>query len=329
MRPNYKDYYQVLGVPRTATEKDIKSAYRKLARKYHPDVNPGDRSAEERFKEISEANEVLCDPQKRSAYDKFGDQWKAFSQNGGPPPGHPGAPTPGAGPNFGGFRFNTAGFGPGAGPGGLEELFKTLFGDAGFGQSDFDPESGFSPPGQGGRAVESELQISLEDAHSGGTHGLTLSVPTGRYDLNRGGKSEEVRRLDVRIPAGIGDGQKIRLAGKGIGGGDLFLTIRVAPHPRFERRGDDLVTEVPVPHTRAALGGEVSVPTLRGPAVTIRLPAGTQSGQSLRIPGQGMPRLKGGGAGDLLARVKITVPKTLTDRERELLQELAALAGNP
>ncbi len=317
MGPSYKDYYATLGVAKTALEKEIKAAYRKLARKYHPDVNPGDAGSEAKFKEVSEAYEVLSDPEKRKQYDQYGDQWKAYSQA---PGGFPGGASPGGFP--GGTRVEFGGSGMGAG--GLDEMLRSLFGDpGGFGSK----SSGFGGAPRGAQDIEHELTITLEEAFLGTARSLSLSVPSGRYDPGRGAPSETVRRVEVKIPAGIGDGQKLRLSGQGIRGGDLHLTVRVRSHATFERRGDDLYVDIPVPFTQAALGGEVSVPTIKGARLSARLPAGTQSGQALRLSGQGMPRLKGGGAGDLYARIKITVPRNLTERQQELLTELAALEG--
>ena len=302
MAPSYKDYYKTLGVSKTASEKEIKSAYRKLARKWHPDVNPGSKAAEDRFKEISEANEVLSDKEKRTKFDQFGDQWEAYSHAGAAPQGSPGG-APGNG-----YRVE---YGGGA-PGNLNDLFASLFG----GMDGRQP--GGRPAPQRGQDIKAELSIRLEHAFHGVTRSLTLTVPGG-----------ETRRVEVKVPAGIADGQKLRLAGQGASGsggaGDLQLTIRVAPHSTFERKGDDLSVEVPMPYFRAALGADLSVPTLSGGRLTVKLPAGSQGGQALRLAGQGMPQLKGGGRGDLYARIKVTVPKTLTERQRELLAELAAL----
>ena len=324
MGPSYKDYYATLGVPKTATEKEIKAAYRKLARKHHPDVNPGNKGAEDKFKEISEAHEVLGDADKRKKYDQYGDQWKAYSQGGFPG----GAAGPGGFP--GGQR---ADFGGGF-PGDLSDLFSTLFaeqfrqgGTPGGSQRtrttiNFgDPFGAPQPPAS--RDLESELRLTLEEAYNGGTKGISIQVPTGRYDLDRGGRSTELRRVDVKVPAGVGEGQKIRLAGQGVNGGDVMLTVRLMANSTFERKGDDLIVDVPVPYTTAALGGEMTVPTIAGKTLTVKLPAGTQSGQQLRLTGKGMPKLKESGHGDLYARVKITVPKVLSERERTLLTELA------
>jgi DnaJ-class molecular chaperone len=314
MGPSYKDYYATLGVSKTAPEKEIKAAYRKLARKYHPDVNPGDNNAEAKFKEVSEAYEVLSDADKRKKYDQFGDQWKAYSQN----PGGFGGGFPGGGFPGGGTRVEFGGMG-----GGLEEMLRSLFGDLdGFGGK----ASGFGGATRPGvQDIEHELAITLEESFHGTSRAFSLKVPVGRYDLNKGGPAENVRRVEVKVPAGIADGQRLRLSGQGIGGGDLNLTVRVRPHTTFERRGDDLYVDVPVSYLTAIRGGAVSVPTLKGSRLSATLPAGTQSGQALRLAGQGMPKLKGGGNGDLFARIKLTVPKTLTERQKELIEALAAL----
>ena len=326
MGPSYKDYYATLGVPKTATEKEIKAAYRKLARKHHPDVNPGNKGAEDKFKEISEAHEVLGDTDKRKKYDQYGEQWKAYSQGGFPT----GGPAPGAGGFPGGQRVD---FGGGF-PGDLSDLFSTLFaeqfrqGGAPAGQArgrtvNFGGSDPFTSQQPASRDLESELRLTLEEIYHGGTKGVSIQVPTGRYDLDRGGRSTELRRVDVKVPAGVNEGQKIRLAGQGVNGGDVLLTVRLLTHSTFERKGDDLIVDVPVPYTTAALGGEMKVPTIEGKTLTVKLPAGTQSGQQLRLTGKGMPKLKEGGHGDLYARIKITVPKVLSERERTLLTELA------
>lgn len=335
MNYRYKDYYAILGVSRDATEKEIKQAYRRLARKYHPDVNPGNKSAEEKFKEISEAYEVLSDPEKRRKYDQYGEAWKYYSEQQQQPGGFSGG---------GGWQdLRDLGFG------GLGDLFTTLFGDAFGRQSTADAEVG-SPFGDS-LDVEYPIEVSLEEAYSGTTRSLAVTLQdicaqcggtgasrtrSGFYTLGQycqhchgQGKVPRNRRVEVRIPAGVQEGSKIRLAGEGLRGrggqqGDLYLIVRMRPHPVFERKDDDLYVVVDVPYTAAALGGEVRVPTLKG-SVTMKVPAGTQSGQIFRLSGQGMPRLKGGGHGNLYARIRITVPRTLTAQERDLLQQLAQL----
>lgn len=344
MGPEYKDYYAVLGVGKNATEKEIKAAYRKLARKHHPDLNSGDKGAEEKFKRISEANDVLSDPEKRKKYDQFGDQWKAYSQ-GGFPGGGPGGQGGSGGFNPGGGRVRTEFGGEGAPD--LNDLFSTLFGPEAFGGKGGGQSGGFrnrgtaagdpfaqfrqqrEMPPQRGSDVEAQITITLEEAYNGGTRNLTLTTPPDRYDSSNSGGGNaggNTKRVEVKIPAGVADGQKIRLTGEGnhgpAGNGDLYLIVRIAPHSQFERKGDDLYVDVPVPYTTAALGGEAKVPTLKGTRLTMTIPPGTQSGRAFRLGGQGMPKLRGGGSGDLYARAKITIPKTLTDRQRELLEEL-------
>ncbi len=294
---DYKDYYAVLGVKKDATEKEIKQAYRKLARRYHPDVNPGNKEAEEKFKEISEAYEVLSDPGKRQKYDRFGKDWARFEQGFG----GPGGP--------GGFRYEQypgGGFDFDMGAGSFSDFFEMLFGPRGAGARDIR-----------GADVESEIQVTLKEAFEGATKSISVATMPG----------EPPRRLEVKIPKGVDDGSRIRLAGEGAPGptgkrGDLYLIVRMQPDPQFERKGDDLYRDVVVPFTTAALGGEIRVPTLTG-SLTMTLPPGTQGTQTFRLSGQGMPRLRGGGRGDLYARIRISVPKNLTERQRELIRELA------
>lgn len=373
MAVDYKDYYKILGLPKTATEKEIKAAYRKLARQFHPDVNPGDKSSEDKFKDVGEAYEVLSDADKRSKYDQFGDQWKSYSQGGGF--------SPNAGGGGQGGAYTEYDFGGQGGGAGIDDFLSSLFGGAAGGASNgFGGFSAGRTAARSGRQtqqdVEYPIEISLEEAFKGTSKSFTVSIPdtchrcggAGTVSAGKGkscpmcggsGKVKSGRNLfgnslcpqcggtgqmlevcpdchgdgvvtkprklsDVKIPAGVGDGQRIRLAGQGAGGGDLFLKVKVRAHPKYERVGDDLRTDFDVPYTVAALGGEASVETFGG-RKTLNVPPGTQSGQSFRLGGQGMPRLKGGGAGDLYARVKMTVPKDLSPRERELLTELAKL----
>jgi DnaJ-class molecular chaperone len=305
MATGYKDYYKILGIERNASEKEIKQAYRKLARKYHPDVNPGDKSAEEKFKDISEAYEVLSDKEKRAKYDQFGQYWQAAGQPGAgqPPPGwEQGGVPPG-------FDFGEGGF-----EGGFGDIFDLLFGEGRGGTA----TEGRRARGRGwaparGRDVEYEIEVTLEEAFNGVTKTFTVNG----------------RKIEVKIPQGVRDGSRIRLAGqgepsRGTERGDMYLIVRMKPHPKFERKEDDLYTDVPVIYTTAALGGQVVVPTLSG-RVNMKVPAGTSCGQTFRLAGQGMPKLKGSAKGDLYARIKVTVPKTLSTREKELLTELANL----
>jgi len=305
------DYYKILGVPRGADEKEIKSAYRKLARKYHPDVNPGDKSAENRFKEVSEANEVLSDPEKRKFYDQFGDNWEA-AQNGHFNPGNP-------------FQGNEAGdfqninFG---GMGGFGTIFEQFFGggQAGFRGHDF--EAGRP------KDVEREIELSLEDIDKGTTRTLTYQTMDAQRLKGEISTIPTTKKVEVKIPPGIGDGKKLRVANKGHAGvngraGDLFVTVRWAKHDKIKVVGEHLEIDVPVSFVTAALGGEVKVPTLRNP-ITVKVPAGIQSGQTLRLAGQGVSKLEGGRC-DLMARIKITVPKHLTDAQKNLLEQFSKL----
>lgn len=300
-----QDYYEILGVTKGASDKEIKSAYRRLARKHHPDVNPGDRASEERFKQISEAYEVLRNPESRAAYDRFGHRWQQAQK----------AESAGSGFDPSGFHFE-GGFGD-AGDADFGSIFETMFGGGGGGgrrrtRVDLGGFGGFSP---GPAHAEANVEVSLEEAYSGAERQVSV-----------GGRS-----MTVKIPAGVKSGGRIRLSGKAPGRngfrGDLYLNVTVRPHRTFRREDDNLVVDVPVPYLVAALGGEVSVPTLTG-RVTMKVPAGIQSGQSLRLHGKGMPRAKGSGHGDMLARVMITVPKELSPRERELLTELANARGD-
>ena len=292
----FKDYYAVLGVPRDADQDVIRRAYRKLAREYHPDLN-SDSDAEDRFKGLGEAYEVLSDPEKRERYDRLGANWREQEQR-----------APDA--NFEEF-FAGQGFGGGdAGVEFSDDLFERLFGGGGGGP-------GWRTGGPlRGHDREALLELSLEDALEGGRRRLTL----------------DHRDIDVNFPAGVRDGQLIRLAGQGGEGRDggppcdLYLRIALKPHPTFRRRGqDDLDVDLPVAAWQAALGATVPVPTPGGTA-QVRVPAGSSSGRRLRLRGRGLPK-PGGGSGDLHAVVKVTVPKQLSDRERELYEQLAESAS--
>jgi curved DNA-binding protein len=307
----YKDYYKTLGVPKKASAKEIKAAYRKLARKYHPDVNPGDKQAEARFKEVNEAHEVLGDPEKRKRYDELGANWDRFSR---------GAPRGGAGgwPG-GGVRIDFEDIG-GMGGGGFSEFFRTFFGGGG----------GFRTGGFGGGGVEG----FGEEVFSGGADAegdVTLTLDEVLHGTSRevavDGAGKGQRRVEVKIPPGIREGSRVRVAGEGGSGargrrGDLYLRIRVAPDSRFERRGDDLATVVRVPLTTAVLGGETEVPTLDGP-VGIRIPSGTPVGRVFRLRGHGLPRLGSKGSrGDLLATIAVDLPGALSEKQKDLFEQL-------
>jgi molecular chaperone DnaJ len=319
-----KSFYDVLGVSRSASEKEIRQAYRRLARKHHPDVNPGDKQAEERFKEINRAYEVLSDAEKRRKYDRYGEQWEqgeAFEkarQAGG-----------GQGAWFGqgfdlGDLFGRATRGRG-GP--FEGIFESFFGRRG--------------PTRG-QNVEYATEVTLEEAFHGATRRIGLQSEEACATCGGSGQIAgavchvcqgagavlQPKRLEVKIPAGVRNGSRVRIAGEGrsgVGGGprgDLYVVVRVRPHARFERKGDDLITEVGVPLEDAVLGGEVEVPTLPGRRVALKIPALTQNGRRFRLSGLGMPHLDAKGRGDLYARVRVVLPEKLSDRERELFEQL-------
>ncbi|HUU00299.1 MAG TPA: DnaJ C-terminal domain-containing protein [Myxococcota bacterium] len=293
------DYYDILGVKKGASDKEIKSAYRKLARKYHPDVNPGDKTAEDKFKEVSEAHDVLADKKKRAQYDRAGHQaWKAGFKEGAPGTGSGFRWSAGAGGRpFDGFQEGNID---------IEDLFGDMFGGRGRRR----------PRGpMRGQDSLSRLAIPMLDAVRGAQKNITLSAG--------GGKREN---LSVKIPASVREGQKIRLAGKGEPGinggppGDLLIEIIYDPDSRFSRENSDLTIEVPVPFSTAALGGNVSVTTLEGHA-DLKIPPGTQGGQKMRLRGKGLPHV-GGGRGDLFARVRVVVPKKLDAKGKELIEGL-------
>ena len=308
----YRDYYQTLGVGKNASEKEIKAAYRKLARQYHPDVNKNDKAAEERYKEINEAYEVLSDPKKRAIYDQLGANWRHWKQSGG------------STNNFDWAQWMSGAGGPRRkvryaddigdlfGAGSFSDFFTSIFGDAGRGpRRQRSHESGTSGRD---RDVEQELEISLTEAYRG-----------TRRIINKDG-----RRLEVKIPPGAKTGTKVRVRGegkRGFGGqaGDLYLKIKVAADPRFDRRGNDLYADVSVDLYTAVLGGDVLVPTLTGD-VRLKIPAGSQNGQKIRLSGRGMPYLKSSDRyGDLYAVLNIRLPKTISPEERRLFTQLRNL----
>ncbi len=322
----FKDYYATLGVGKTATEKEIKQAFRKLARKHHPDVNPGDKAAEAKFKEINEAYEVLGDPPKRKKYDELGANWRAYEQaerTGGPNPFAGQWNVNVGGGQGGGFRTMTQEemeemFGE-QNP--FSDFFTTFFG-GGFGGGESSARGGTRGRSRSrkGRDVEHEIELSLEDAYQGATRRLSL-----KHDGH-------TRTVDVRIPAGVGDGSRVRISSEGEPGsggaasGDLYLRVRLAPHPLFERKGRDLYVKVALPVTTAVLGGEVEVPTIAGKPVRLRIPALTQNGQVFRLKGYGMPAVnRNDDKGDAYARVETQLPTQLTPEERLHYEALAKL----
>ncbi|MCX8126587.1 MAG: J domain-containing protein [Dehalococcoidia bacterium] len=330
-----KDYYQILGVGRNATEQEIKQAYRRLARRYHPDVNPGDKAAEARFKEVNEAYEVLSDPEKRRKYDQYGDQWQ-YADQFEKARAHAG----GAG-GFGPFEqtYTYQDLSDLGDLGDLGSIFENIFtGTGGRFRTSRRPQAGGD--------MEHPVEVTLEEAYHGTLRTLQVQAEElctacgGRGIVQRrpctacggAGARPHLRRLEVRIPPGVRTGSRIRIAGQGhpgIGGGppgDLYLVVRVLPHERFQRVEDDLTVEVPVPLVTAVLGGEVRVPTLKG-QVVLKIPPETQNGKLFRLAGQGMPHLNGSGYGDMFARVKVVLPVNLNDAERRLFQQLRNMRG--
>jgi curved DNA-binding protein len=325
----FKDYYQTLGVTKSASDKEIKQAYRKLARKHHPDVNPGDKSAEMRFKEINEAYEVLGDPEKRRKYDELGANWRMYEQAQQSGQGF-GAGSPFGGPG-GAWNINVGG------PGGyrtmteeemhdlfgnedpFSDFFKTFFGGGGPREAGPRGRQTRAPRTQKGRDIEHEVELTLEEAYHGATR---------RISIKQGGHA---RSVDVRIPPGVKDGSRVRAAGEGESGsnggasGDLYLRVRIRPHPVFERDGNDLRAKVAVPVTTAVLGGEAQVPTVTG-SVRLKIPETTQSGQVFRLKGHGMPHVgKPDQRGDLYATVEVQLPRALSKDQRQHYEALAKL----
>jgi len=303
---DYKDYYKTLGVGKTATEDEVKTAYRKLARRYHPDVNK-DPQAEEKFKEVNEAYQVLSDPEKRKKYDQFGSEWQRYQSSGGQPGGF----------DWGRWQQAPQGGQPGyrtvsqeefdsmfGNLGGFSDFFNTLFGQGGFGARPAYSRS--SRSAQTARPMEHEVELTLEEAYSGAKRVLQF---------------EGGRKIEASIPPGVRTGSKVRLSGQA-GGADLFLKIKVLPHKRFTRKGDDLITTVSVDIYTAILGGEVSVETM-GKPVRLTIPEGTDSGKTMRLKGLGMPNLKNPTQyGDLYARVELRLPARLTPAEKEKFREI-------
>ncbi len=320
-----KDLYDVLGVARAASDKEVRSAYRKLARKYHPDVNPGDKAGEARFKEINTAYEVLSDPEKRRKYDRYGDQWEHADQIE-EMQRQRGARFPGG--NGGFQQFDVSDLGD------LGNVFSSFFGRGG---------GGARTMSRRGADMQHPVEVTLEEAYHGTSRTLEMMAqepcPTcgGAGEIagatchacNGYGQVQRPRRLEVKIPAGVTTGSKVRIAGEGqpgLGGGrkgDLLLVAAVRPHPRFERRGDDLYEDIDVPLTAAVLGGEVEVPTVTA-KVMLKVPPLTQNGRAFKLTGLGMPRLGKQGKGDLHARVRVRLPEHLNDEQQRLFEELSA-----
>jgi curved DNA-binding protein len=355
-QPEFQDYYRTLGVPRSATQAEIKKAFRKLARESHPDKHPGDTGAERRFKELNEANAVLSDPAKRAKYDQFGRDWEAYARAGAAAGGAGGQDPFGPGGPFAGFSgFRTAG-GPAAGgvryefrttgdPGAFSDFFHMMFGDesaaagepqrfsSGSAQSidELLGRMGMAGAGAGGgrsapfgaarpagnvRARTEPIEVTAELSLEESFHGTTRIVEISG------------RRLEVTIPRGAGSGNRIRLTGKGPDGRDLIVVTKQKPHRTFTRKGDDLERELPITLREALLGGEISVGTLKG-RVLLKVPAGTQNGRTFRLKGQGMPAFKGDGTGDLYVRVRIVVPTDLDEKAKDAANRFLDLVDQP
>jgi len=302
----YKDYYDTLGITRSATEKEVKAAYRKLARQYHPDANPGDKSAEEKFKEISEAYEVLRDADKRRRYDQLGANWKAGADFT-PPPG------------FGGFNFDFRNFQDLQGSP-FSDFFESLFGQH-FGTTGgvAGTAGGFGRRPTKGQDSEADIDLTIEEVFKGTARNIHVQSPHAKP-----------KTLQVKIPAGVKQGSKVRVPGEGgpspAGGapGDLFLRVRIKPHPIYSLDGENVVSELQISPAKAVLGGEASVQTLDGP-VTINVPPLSQNGRLLRLRERGLPRLKQATRSDHLVRLKIVAPSTVTPEEKSLYEQLAEL----
>lgn len=321
----FKDYYQTLGVPRTATQKEIKTAYRSLARKFHPDANKGDKGAEEKFKEIAEAYEVLKDPDKRKRYDTLGSNWKAGADFK-PPPDFGGG---------GGFAFDFEKFSEFSKQGPFSDFFDILFGQT-FGGPQQQGGARGGATGAGARGQPQGSQRAAQADRSNRMYDQEADIELTVEELARGAQrtlkitppGSEAKTIEVKIPAGVRPGSRVRIAGQGMktprGRGDLYLRVKVKPHADFTIDGDNIICETSISPALAVLGGQAAVPTLDGP-VKIKIPGGTQNGRMLRLKGRGLPTSKSATKGDLLIRVKIVIPSQPTDKERALYEQLAEL----
>jgi len=346
----YKDYYDVLGVPRTASQADIKKAFRKLARQHHPDAKPGDKGAERRFKDINEANEVLSDPEKRKRYDQLGANWAAYERAGagGADPFGPGGPFAGFGGGGGNVRyeFHTSGD-----AGEFSDFFRMFFGgDAAGAAGPTGGPAGGPGPGRGRRPSGG---ATFEDILAGmGLDGATATSAgsAGSGDRRRVAPADaeavapitleeayhgttrvvevEGKRFEVKIPQGADEGTRVRLTGKAPGGGHLYVVVRLEPDRTFKRRGADLERELPLTLEEALLGAEVPVRTLKG-KVLLRVPAGTQNGRTFRLTGQGMPRMHGTGHGDLYVKARVVLPTNLSEEARAAARSFLDVADQP
>lgn len=347
----FKDYYKTLGVDRKADDKAIQTAFRKLARKHHPDMNPNDAKAEDRFKEVNEAYEVLSDPEKRKMYDRYGDDWQRYRDAGFT--GNEAAGRPAS--NFDDYDFAAWFNGQDGGEStnrmefsgnesGFSDFFQTIFGGRGPRRAGFSSPRGLKRRGED---IEVAVEVTFDEAFKGASRQFQLQTHEPCTTCNGTGMARgaicptcdgtgmvpKTKTIEVKIPAGVATGSRIKVAGQGGAGqnggpnGDVYLRVTVQPDKRFERTGDDLRTEVEIPLYIAILGGEIVIPTPTG-RVAMTVPPETQVGKLFRLRGQGMPRLKGkDGRGDLLARAKVTLPTNLTDRERDLFKQLRDARG--
>jgi curved DNA-binding protein len=353
----YRDYYEILGVPRSASQADIKKAFRKLARQHHPDRNPGDSAAERRFKDVNEAHAVLSDPAKRQQYDTLGANWEQFQRadggRGGSDPFGPGGPFAGFG-GFGGgqsgqagnvrYEFRTAG----GGDAGFSDFFRMFFSGAGTGAGaggssrtggrgaggirfeEILGDMGRGPGGGGAGPTRRSAGSSADHSHPaiGPVEAPTEVTLEEAFHGTQRLVQVEGKRYEVQLPRGVDTGSRVRLSGKGPDGRDLVVTVRVRPHEIYTRRGADLERELPVTLREALLGAEVPVTTLKG-RILLTIPAGTQGGRTFRLTGQGMPRMKGGGTGDLYVKVRVVLPKALSDEATEAARTFLDLVDQP
>ncbi|HYO44658.1 MAG TPA: J domain-containing protein [Candidatus Limnocylindrales bacterium] len=353
----YRDYYEILGVPRSASQADIKKAFRKLARAHHPDRNPGDKAAEKRFKDVNEANAVLSDSEKRTQYDALGANWEQYQRGGGgrggADPFGPGGPFAG----FGGFDGGAGGAGAAGQGGNVRYEFRTAGGE-GAGFSDFfrmffsgaaaGAQASTRGGSRGGRAggasfddILSEMGRSGEAAQGAGARAPARDrTPKSEIEAPADLSLEEAfhgtqrllevegKRYEVSLPRGVDTGSRIKLSGKGPNGRDVVVTVRVRPHDVYMRRGADLERELAVTLREALLGSEVPVATLKG-RILLTIPAGTQGGKTFRLTGQGMPRIKDGGAGDLYVKVRVVLPSTMNESARDAATAFLDLVDQP
>ncbi len=334
----FKDYYKILGVKKNASEKDIRTAYRKLAREFHPDLNPGKKESEARFKEVNEANDVLSDPEKRKKYDLLGSNWSKYEQTQRPGSGRAsgipvdfddlfgsararanGGRRGGAAQPGGSSTYEEVFRSDGAGGGSVSDFFETFF--SGRGATESPSTSRTRGGSRQGHDVVQDVDISLEEAFNGTTRVIEMTDERGKS-----------RRLEVKVPAGVSNGSRIRIAGQGapgvLGGvaGDFYLNVRITPSPLFSVEGNDLRVKVSLKLTTALLGGEVDVPTPKGSSLALKVPPETQDGRVFRLRGQGMPKPEQlTERGDLFAEVHIQIPVKLTARQRELIEEFSEL----